>query len=337
MGQVKETTMLIPLKTVIGQSQAKKFLQRSCERDRTGHAYLFRGPAGVGKKTLAMSFAAYINCLEPSGGDVCGHCSSCSKYASGNHPDLQHIEPEGAAIKISQIRELKKNITYPPFEASYRVILIPDVHATMRRKEVANSLLKILEEPPPQNIFILTGDEAGEILPTILSRCQIVPFYSLDYGDLADELQKDGVERETASTLAAVAEGSLGRARQFLQHDLLPLRRRIVEQLLYLSPTHPDSIEVVFQLAEETAGLKENIDEILDLLSIWIRDVILAEKGLVEQVISRDVSDLLPAAVQRWSIEQLTGQLSSISNARKYLQSNCTRTLVCEVLFFDML
>lgn len=329
--------MLIPLKTIVGQDLAKKILKTSCERNRTGHAYLFRGPSGVGKKTLALSFAAYINCLEPVEGDVCGHCSSCRKYASGNHPDLLHIEPQGAGVKISQVRELKKDITYSPFEASYRVILIPDVHATMRRKEVANSLLKILEEPPAQNIFILTGDEAGEILPTILSRCQVVPLYSLDYGELADELQKDGVEGETASTLAAVAEGSLGRARQFLKKELLPLRRRIVEQLLHLSPAHPDNVEIVFQLAEETAGLKEDINEMLDLISIWIRDVILAGKGLTEHVISRDVIELLPEAVQRWPLEKLTGQLSAIATARKHLQSNCTRTLVCEVLFFDML
>lgn len=329
--------MNISLESIIGQDRAKTFLKVSFERDRTGHAYLFRGPAGVGKKTLAMSFAAYINCLSPSAGDVCGSCSSCRKFISGNHPDLIYVEPQGAAVKINQIRELKKDITFPPFEARYRVILIPDIHSTMRRKEVANSLLKILEEPPRQTVFILTGDEAGDLLPTILSRCQIISFYPLNYGELALELQKDGVEQETAATLAAVAEGSLGRARKFLKQDLLSFRRKVVEQFLHLSPDHPDSVEAIFQLAEETAGMKEDVDELLDLLSIWIRDVILAGKGLGEQVASRDVLDLLPSAVQRWSVEALTRHLSSISAARKQLRSNCTRTLVCEVLFFDML
>ena len=91
------------------------------------------------------------------------------------------IEPQGTAVKIDQIRQLKKTLTYPPFEARFRVVLIKDIHLTMRRKEVTNSLLKTLEEPPAGNVFILTGDEAGDILPTILSRCQVVPFYSLPY------------------------------------------------------------------------------------------------------------------------------------------------------------
>lgn len=329
--------MLVSLKDIIGQDRAKTFLKTSFERDRTGHAYLFRGPSGVGKKTLARAFAAYVNCASPDQGNVCGNCSCCRKFGSGNHPDFMCIEPQGTGIKINQIRELKKDIAYPPFEARYRVILIQDVHANMRRKEVANSLLKVLEEPPGQTIFILTGDEAGEILPTILSRCQIIPFYSLKYEELACELEKEGIARETAETLAAVAEGSLGRARQLLDKDLLALRRKIVEGLLSLTADNPDSVERVFELAEESAGLKEDIEDLLDLLAIWIRDVILASRGLMQQVISKDVIDLLPSATRRWNIDALTEHLSLITTARSQLQRNCTKTLVCEVLFFAML
>ena len=327
----------ISIKSILGQDRAKKILRASFARNKTSHAYLFRGPAGVGKKSLAMSFAAYINCLSPAESDACGCCSSCRKFISGNHPDLLSLEPHGAAVKINQVRELKNDITFPPFEAQYRVILIPDIHSTMRRKEVANSLLKILEEPPEKTVFILTGDEAGDILPTILSRCQVIPFYALNYDELAVKLQEEGVSPEYAVTLAAISEGSLGRARNFLTKDFLVLRRKIVEHLLSLTPNTPESIETVFELAEETSGMKEDVEEILDLLSIWVRDVIVAATGLPEQAVSRDLLDLLPAAVKRWNIEALIKQLAAISTARIQLQSNCTRTLVCEVLFFDML
>ncbi|MCK4839939.1 MAG: ATP-binding protein, partial [Desulfobulbaceae bacterium] len=152
--------------SILGQEKAKKMLRRAVANNRLGHAYLFRGPVGVGKKTLARAFGNYLNCQNPTDSqDACTICQSCRKLKSGNQPDLLVIEPEGVSIKIKQIRELKHALTFPPFEAKYRIVLITDIH-TMRR-EAANSLLKILEEPPVGNQLLLTGDEASAILPTI--------------------------------------------------------------------------------------------------------------------------------------------------------------------------
>ncbi len=331
--------MLILLNSVIGQTRAKQFLTASFSRGKTAHAYLFRGPAGVGKKTCAQAFAALINCLSPVNGDACGRCSSCMKYHSGNHPDLVRIQPQGTAnaLKIDQIRELKKTLAYPPFEARFRVVLIKDIHLTMRRKEVTNSLLKTLEEPPADTIFILTGDEAGDILPTILSRCQIVPFYPLPYELVTQALMNDSVEQETAAALAAISEGSLGRARLLFQENLLQLRGEIIENLLYLAPGTPETVEKIFQLAEKAADAKENLEELLDLITIWIRDVMLAHKGLTERIINRDLARLLPAACRKWGHDSLRDKLLMIDKARRQLLNNCNRTLVCEVLFFGML
>jgi DNA polymerase-3 subunit delta' len=331
--------MLIPFHSIIGQPRAKRFLTGAVQRRKTSHAYLFRGPAGVGKKTCAQAFAALLNCGAPAGHEVCGRCPSCLKYASGNHPDLLHIQPQGTAtaIKIEQIRELKKTLTYPPFEARFRVVLIKDIHLTMRRKEVTNSLLKTLEEPPADTVFILTGDEAGDILPTILSRCQIVAFHPLPYAEVSRALLGDNLPRETAEALAAIAEGSLGRARLLYAEELLPLRRGIVERLLALTPGTPDTVEAVFHLAEQAADTKGSLEELLDLFTIWIRDLMLAQQGLAARVISSDLRDLLPAACRRWGVEELAGKLELISRARRQLAHNCNRTLVCEVLFFGLL
>ncbi|MBU0908424.1 MAG: DNA polymerase III subunit delta' [Proteobacteria bacterium] len=332
--------MLISFQSVIGQPKAKQFLTGSFQRQKTAHAYLFRGPAGVGKKTCALAFAALINCLAPVNGDVCGRCSSCLKYHSGNHPDLLKIEPQGttSALKIDQIRELKKTLIYPPFEARFRVVLIQDIHLTMRRKEVTNSLLKTLEEPPADTVFILTGDEAGDILPTILSRCQIVPFYSLPYEQVTQALMiHDHIEEQTAASLAAISEGSLGRARLLYQEKLLPLRREIIESILALAPGTPDAVQAVFQLAEKAGDTKDNLDELLDLITSWIRDIMLAHRGLSDRIINSDLRSLLPAACHRWDHEELSDKLQRISLARRQLLHNCNRTLVCEVLFFGLL
>ncbi|MEW6521786.1 MAG: DNA polymerase III subunit delta' [Thermodesulfobacteriota bacterium] len=331
--------MLISFQSVIGQRKAKQFLTGSFERRKTAHAYLFRGPAGVGKKTCALAFAALINCAAPVGGDICGHCPSCLKYRSGNQPDLLVIEPQGttSALKIDQIRELKKTLTYPPFEARFRVVLIQDIHLTMRRKEVTNSLLKTLEEPPADTVFILTGDEAGDILPTILSRCQIVPFYPLPYDQVSRALLADRIEEQTAASLAAISEGSLGRARLLHQQELLPLRRELVAGLLELAPQTPEAVEGVFTLAEKAANTKDQLEELLDLITSWLRDVLLAHQGLSERVINNDLSSLLPAACRRWNPDELTDKLQRINQARRQLLHNCNRTLVCEVLFFGLL
>ncbi|MCB2184349.1 MAG: DNA polymerase III subunit delta' [Desulfobulbaceae bacterium] len=329
--------MLTSMHSVIGQDKAKNFLKTSFSRGKSSHAYLFRGPAGVGKKTCANAFTALINCLSPVDGDVCGHCSSCLKYNSGNHPDFLEIKPQGTAIKIDQIRELKKTLTYPPFEARFRVVLMQDIHMTMRRKEATNSLLKTLEEPPPNTLFILTGDETGDILPTILSRCQIIAFYPLPYELVTQALMNEDIDEATASTLSGIAEGSLGRARLLHKEGLLPLRQEIIEKLIELRPGQPESVATIFELAEKSANLKENLEELLDLLTIWIRDLMLVHHNMSDRIISRDLQSFIPAASRKWEKEILTEKLQLIDQARRQLLRNCNRTLVSEVLFFGLL
>ncbi|MFH1019251.1 MAG: DNA polymerase III subunit delta', partial [Pseudomonadota bacterium] len=223
MKQLQENSPL-SFAGIIGQDKAKKLLHRAVAQERLSHALLFKGPMGVGKKTCARTFAATLNCHSPAGHEPCGQCSSCRKFNAGSHPDFIVIEPDGAAIKINQVRELKKTLAVPPFEAKIRVVLLCEIH-TMRR-EAANSLLKTLEEPPSQTMLILTADEAGGILPTILSRCQTVPFFPLPQTEVAKILALEaGIAPESGAALAAMAEGSLGRARLLLAKDLLGLRR----------------------------------------------------------------------------------------------------------------
>lgn len=321
--------------SLIGQDKAKNLLTKSVTAKRVGHAYLFKGPAGVGKKRAAHAFAAYLNCITPANHDACGQCPSCRKFYSGNHPDMHIIQPEGAFIKINQVRQLRKALAFPPFEARVRLVLLTDVH-TMRR-EAANSLLKTLEEPPADTVLILTCDEVAEVLPTILSRCQHVPFFPLSDDAVVQALLDEEVPPEKASVLAAAAEGSLGKARMLLENDLLSLRQEIVETLLRLSPNHPETPLEIFKLAETTANLKEHLRELLDLLRNWLRDIILIHSGASELVGSRDLTSHLGIAKDRWNIQELSDRLRMIDKAGRQLLHNCNRALVCEVLFFGLL
>jgi DNA polymerase III subunit delta' len=323
-------------RTLIAQDKAKELLQRSCRRQRLSHAYLFRGPAGVGKKRAALAFAAAVNCASPEREDACGRCSSCRKFRSGNHPDFLTLFPEGAAIKINQIRALRQSLEFPPHEAKLRVALLADVH-TMRR-EAANSLLKTLEEPPAHTILVLTSSEAGAILPTIVSRCQVIPFFALPRQEVAAALQEEAVPAAIAATLAGAAEGSLGLARLLAAENLLGRRREILEKLLPLAVDSPQAVTSVLALAEQAAELKEHLPELLALLELWLRDLILLQAGMPPSLLtSRDLDDLLKAAIGRWSMEQLHAKMARFARTRQYLQQNCNRALVCEVLFFNLL
>jgi len=335
---MKQSQENIPLSfaRIIGQDKTKTLLQRAVTQKRLSHAFLFKGPMGVGKKTLAKAFAAALNCQNPAGHEPCGRCPSCLKFQGGSHPDFLVIEPDGAAIKINQVRELKKALAFPPLEAKVRVALLCDIH-TMRR-EAANSLLKTLEEPPDQTMLILTADEAGVILPTILSRCQTVPFFPLPQAEVAKILAREaGITPESAPTLAAMAEGSLGRARLLLAKDLLGLRKEIVDQLLRLEPDTPAAIQTLNELAESAAKLKEDLGELLELLTTWLHDLLLFGHGASGNIINHDLSPTFPAACRRWSGHQLSERLRLLDTARKQLARNCNPTAVCEVLFFGLL
>lgn len=321
---------------IIGQDKAKTLLHRAVEQNRLSHALLFKGPMGVGKKTFARIFAAFVNCQQPEKNESCGRCPSCLKFQASSHPDFIVIEPEGAAIKINQVRELKKILAFPPLEAKIRVVLLCDIH-TMRR-EAANSLLKTLEEPPEQTMLILTADEAGVILPTILSRCQTVPFFPLPQEEVAKILTQEAeIEPESAATLAAIAEGSLGRARLLLTKDLLGMRREIIDNLLRCEPDTPATIQTFGELAESAAKLKEDLSELLELITTWHHDLILHSHGAPGKIINQDLRATFTPACRRWSSRQLSERLRLIDTARKQLARNCNPTAVCEVLFFGLL
>ena len=327
---------LIQFADIIGQEKAKRILRLAFSRRKTSHAYLFQGMIGVGKKLTAKAFAAFLLCQsEGERDECCGQCPSCRKMASGNHPDFVEIVPDGAQIKIDQIRALKKMLSYSPVEDGYRVVVLADIHQTMMRAEVANSLLKTLEEPPARTVFILTAVEAAGILPTIVSRCQVIPFYPLPYEEVSAVLAKEGLPGDKAFVMASIAEGSIGRARELAKTDLLEVRKSIVEGLTGLTSEQPGAVERLFGLAEQAALLKDELGDLLELLKLWIKDLmILGAGGPVEAVVNHDLRHILPAAGQRWSAAQLAERVALIGQAQKQLRHNCNRAFVCEVLLW---
>jgi len=299
-----------------GQERAKAVLRRVFQSGRMAHAYLFRGPDGVGKAKCARLVAARVNCRQPDEEGACGVCASCRKCLSGNHPDLVSLSPVNGTIKIDPVRELCRSLSYPPYESERRVVIIEDIH-TMTQA-AANSLLKTLEEPPEHNLLILTAEASKELLQTVVSRCQVINFHNLSPEQTMEVLMKlqPELDAEEAELLAGLSDGCPGTALVLQSKDLIS-RYRVVREVLEHSSEPAAGVTEVLLEAEQLASLKADLPLFLGLLRMWVRDRLFQQD---------DGSDLGP-----WQ-----RRLDHIDRAQRQLARNCNRTLVCEVLLFNL-
>ena len=218
--QARRAMALVLLSEIRGHGAQIEVLRRICAASQPAHAYLFQGPDGIGKQTIAWALAARLACLKASGrDDACGRCRSCRALKRGNHADISLLVRDGASIRIDQVREAGKRLRFDPVIGRCKVLIIED--ADRLREEAANALLKTLEEPPPRTHFILLTGKPQLLLRTILSRSQTVRFTSLAHEDICAILEAEGRSPEAARVAAALAEGSLARARPLCQPDWL--------------------------------------------------------------------------------------------------------------------
>jgi DNA polymerase-3 subunit delta' len=184
-------------------------LMRLCASGRHGHAYLFEGPAGVGKRQVASAFLARLACRgeATARGDACGVCPSCAALQRGTHPDLTTIARDGSFIKIDQVREALKWLRFDPVQGRIKGILIEG--ADTLNEAAANALLKTLEEPPSATVFVLVTARPQTLLETIRSRCQVLRFAELPAGDVAALLTAAGVGAVQAAQIAPLSGGSV--------------------------------------------------------------------------------------------------------------------------------
>ncbi len=185
---------------IAGHDWAVEMLKTHAAKGVQRHAYLFTGPPGSGRRTLALRFAQALNCLQPlAPGVPCQSCRVCHQIERMQHPDLFVVqsEQEGREIKIEQIRALQHSLSLAPFEARYRIGLI--LRFQEARKSSANALLKTLEEAPSRAILLLTANSPSSVLPTIASRCEVFNLRSLNLEQLASYLNKEhGLEPHLA-------------------------------------------------------------------------------------------------------------------------------------------
>lgn len=222
---------------LIGHQWAVELLQHHLRSGRVRHAYLFSGPRGVGRRTLALRFAQALTCSQPPEPAVpCGECTDCRQWEQGLHPDLALVQAErvGGPIKVDQIREMQRRLALAPYQAPYRVALL--LRFEEAHPSAANALLKTLEEPPAHVILLLTAESPEQLLPTITSRCEVIRLRPPTVTETARGLEH--LYAVPASDAALAAHLALGRPGLALQLARQPgwreERSRQVETFFHL-------------------------------------------------------------------------------------------------------
>lgn len=218
---------------ILGQPKVREFLRASVMHERVSHAYLFIGPTGSNKMAAAFALAQALMCPKgPNGprGGLCGDCDACSRIMRHRHPDVVLLHPEGASgYLVDQIREVVASASLAPIQAKCKVYIIED--ADRLGIQSANAFLKTLEEPPADVVFILLARMREGVLPTIASRCQVVPFRHIPASEAAGILaQNTGASLEKSRIAIESCGGSITRAVEFLKsNERLAFRTRVLQ------------------------------------------------------------------------------------------------------------
>ena len=322
---------------ILGQREPKRRLRRLLETDRLPHALLFSGPEGVGKRRTAEALAAALLCSSPAAGHPCGTCESCRAFSRGIHPDFFFVVPEAVgkgarSIRIEAMRALGSALARPPELAPRQVALIDD--AQRMNEAAANSFLKTLEEPTGDVVFLLVTGMRAALLDTIVSRCLEIPFGPLALPELFEVLHRHGVEAEEAAALAALADGSAGRALALHVEGALRQREEAVSLLARLPQIPPLSLWAEGKkwgaLSREEAG------EWLRSLRLTLRDVLVLYGGAAP-LYSVGLEAPVAEIAARFSEARVFSMLADVKEAeRRLLSSNVNIRLLVEALLLSL-
>jgi DNA polymerase III subunit delta' len=320
----------MPFSSLVGNERIKRLLRRAVAEGRVGQSLILAGPRGVGKHQFALALAQALNCERPVKGDACGNCVPCRKVARGEHLDVETIKADGQVIKIHQMREMSNKAQFRPYEGRHRVLILDD--AERLNQSSANSILKVLEEPPETTLLVLLTSKPYALLETIRSRCLMLSFAPLTSEELESHL-KANFKRPAEETqmIARLARGSIGRA---LEIDLGEYRekRAMLIDLIESLALKRDTLKLM-EAAEHLAKKLERaeFEEHLDVLLILFADLFHLKLGEpVESITNSDAAARLGRIAEAVTIDQIMDWVERIEQVSQGLARNINRQLAME-------
>lgn len=321
-------------KDILGHTKEISVLVNSLGANRVAHSLLFAGPAGVGKRLVALEFARALNCRNFSG-DSCGECADCALFDSSTHPNLilawpadkdGQATPEGL-IRIERVREIQNSIKYR-VERGKKVVIIDSADRMMTA--ASNAFLKTLEEPPADSVIILVTSRSSDLLPTIISRCQRMNFRPLSPGVIASFLgKKTGLPAADAHEAARLSGGSFSKALSYAEEGEYGKKREIALAVDGISPADTDE---ALRLASELSK-RDDLADVLEFLKTWYRDRLVGLTGAEGLMVNAGVSTGVSADPRR-----IIDSFSMIERARRDIMPPryANKQLVMEGLLMDL-
>lgn len=306
-------------------------LKTAIEHDSLGHAYIFEGPDGVGKRETALSFSSMLLC--GSEHFPCGECKSCHLFAEGVHPDFQEIYEPEKSISVEDIRNLLKGLVIRPLYSNYKVIVIND--ADKMTVQAQNALLKSLEEPPSYVIFILTVQSGASLTPTVRSRCQRILFNKMDSQALFQLLtEKYTIREDRLNFIVSYSDGIIGTALNLIETpEIIDLRERAVEIVSEIISLENADLFKIYDFFEKNS---DRIDFILRVILLYFRDILIYNMTAnIRLLINSDKKDMIIRNA-RVSTSKLLDCIQAIWDTYRSIELNANFQLAIEVMLMKI-
>jgi len=319
---------------ILGQKELLQSLRQAVENNRTSHAYIFSGSAGIGKRTIAKLFAGLLVCAMPNALSPCGECQPCMLFRNGSNPDFRMIQKDGQTIGVDEIREIQMDVSIKPLYSRHKVYIIEC--SDKMTTQAQNCLLKTLEEPPSYVVLILTAVNHEALLDTLRSRSLRLNFRKNTSNEVKEALvRKYGIGAEGIEFATAYSDGIIGKAYELMESDIFkPTREKAIDMLLGLKSSGLSNVFKSYSFFEE---YKDDIDMVLEIMTMFLRDMLVVKRTGNEKIlINSDKKDIIFSNAGKYTVEQLVAGIEHIEAAGRYIKQNANYQLAIENMLIKL-